>query len=292
MLIRPNTFRHIVGMAFGLAVVAVFSGTCAAQGTGGTGGLGGLGGLGGGGNTGAGGGGGGGTGGAGGGAAGTGIGGQQAISQGNTFRGFTANLGGTSVPFSTTQGLSGTNRIGSLSGSTTQTGAGALGAGGLGGSGIGGALGGTGLGGGLAGGFGVGLGGGLGGGFGGSRNTRSQFGGGGSQTTAKQPIKATFKPVMDAPPTTTIEARNNQIQSRLQRLPLAEKYRGVSVEIAGRTAILSGSTATEAEARYVERLVSIEAGIDRVENRIQFAASPTRNSAAESVPALRAAEER
>lgn len=290
MLIRPNTFHQIIGLTFGLAVVAVFSGTCAAQGTGGTGGFGGLGGLGGGG-TGAGGTG-GGTGGAGAAGAGTGIGGQQAISQGNAFPGFTANLGGTSVPFSTTQGLSGTNRIGSLSGSTTQTGTGAAGAGGLGGSGIGGALGGSGLGGGLAGGFGAGLGGGLGGGFGGSRNSRSQFGGANSQTTGKQPIKATFKPVMDAPPTTTLEARNNQIQSRLQRLPLAEKYRGVSVAVAGRTAILSGSTATEAEARYVERLVSIEAGIDRVENRIQFASPPTSDSPTESVPAVRAADDR
>jgi len=163
-----------------------------------------------------------------------------------------------------------------------------LGAAGLGGSGIGGALGGSGLGGGLAGGFGVGL----GSGFGSGRNTRSQSGGGGTQTTGNQAIKATFIPVMEAPPSTTIEARNNQIQSRLQRLPLAEKYRGVSVAVAGRTAILSGSTATEAEALYVERLVSIEAGIDRVENRIRFAANPMRESAAESVPAVRAADER
>ncbi len=287
MLIRPEMVRLLLCVAIGFAAASTFSRNCEAQGTGGTGGLGGLGGLGGGTGTGGTGGGGGGVGGT-----GTGTGAQQAISQGNAFKGFTANLGGNSVPFSTTQGLSGTNKIGSLNGSTTQTGSGVLGAGGLGGSGIGGALGGTGLGGGLAGGFGAGLGGGLGGGFGGGRNTRSQFGGGNSQTTGKQPIKATFKPVMDAAPAATIAARNNQIQSRLERLPLAEKYRGVTVAVAGRTAILSGTTATEADARYVERLVSIEAGIDRVENRIQFASAPIKNSEVESVPALRAVDER
>jgi hypothetical protein len=287
MLIRPDMARHLLCVALGFVVVSMFSGNCFGQGTGGTGGLGGFGGLGGGTGT-------GGTGGTGGGVGGTGTGtgAQQAISQGNAFRGFTANLGGNSVPFSTTQGLSGTNKIGSLNGSTTQTGGGVLGAGGLGGSGIGGALGGTGLGGGLAGGFGAGLGGGLGGGFGGGRNTRSQFSGGSSQTTGKQPIKATFKPVLDAPPTTTIAARNNQIQSRLERLPLAEKYRGVTVAVAGRTAILSGTTATEADARYVERLVSIEAGIDKIENRIQFASSTMMNSAGESVSSLKAVDER
>jgi len=114
------------------------------------------------------------------------------------------------------------------------------------------------------------------------------MGAGGSQTTGKPVIKATFKPVMDAPPTTTIVARNNQIQSRLQRLPLAEKYRGVRVAVAGRTAILSGSVATEAEAKYVERLVSIEAGIDKIENRIQIAPNQNNNSNAESVPAVKA----
>jgi len=113
------------------------------------------------------------------------------------------------------------------------------------------------------------------------------MGAGGSQATGNPVIKATFKPVMDAPPTTTIAARNNQIQSRLQRLPLAEKYRGVSVAVAGRTAILSGSVATESEAKYVERLVSIEAGIDKIENRIQIASNPRNNATSESVPAIR-----
>jgi hypothetical protein len=104
-------------------------------------------------------------------------------------------------------------------------------------------------------------------------------------------IKATFKPAMDAPPSTTIAARNNQIQSRLQRLPLAEKYRGVSVAVAGRTAILSGSVASDADSKYVERLLSIEAGIDKIENRIQVATNSIKESAPESVRAVRDANE-
>ena len=205
--------------------------------------------------------------------------GQQAISQGNAFRGFTANLGGTSVPFSTTQALSGTNKIGSLAGANSAVPAGGIG--GLSGGGLGGI---NGLGGGLGGGFG----GGLGGGFGGNQNRRNQFGGGATnQTQNKRSVKATIKPALEPPKPATIAARSNQIQSRLSRLPLADKYRQVNVALAGRTAILTGFVATESDALYLERLVGIEAGIDRVDNQITIASVQSLDPSEETVQALR-----
>jgi hypothetical protein len=94
-------------------------------------------------------------------------------------------------------------------------------------------------------------------------------------------VRSTMKPSFEVPTPrpTNIELGNN-IQSRIGRLPLPDKFQNVSVSVVGRTAVLTGQVNSMADARFIERLVSLEVGIDSVENRLQV---PT--EATESVPA-------
>jgi hypothetical protein len=231
------------------------------------------------------------------------------LNQQSTFQGFTQNFGSGNSPFSTgTSSLGGgSNGIGTLAGGATgtagsqagrvgQTGLGGIGGslGGLGGGlgGIGGGLGG--LGGGL-GGLGGGLGGiggrggigglgGFGGGLGGFGNTRGGFQGGqggqGNQQ-GKANIRTTFKPAFDRPTVPVTSEDTKRVQARMERLPLPDKYRNVKVDVVGRTAILTGEVGSEAEARFIARLVSLEPGIDSIDSRLTQRGAP-----AEPVPAV------
>ncbi len=240
------------------------------------------------------------------------------LNQQSTFQGFTQNFGTGNSPFNTgTSSLSGgTNGIGTLAGGATgtsgtqagrtgQTGLGGIGGGlggiggGLGGiggglGGIGGGLGGLGgigggfggRGGGLGGlgGFGGGFGGGLGGfGQGGFGNTRGGQGGQGqTQGQAKAAIRTTFKPAFDRPTVPAVASQDStRVQARMDRLPLQDKYRGVKVDVVGRTAILTGEVNSEADVRFIARLISLEPGIDSIDSRLTQRGAP-----AEPVPAV------
>ncbi len=243
------------------------------------------------------------------------------LNQTTPFPGFSKSFGSNNGPFAlgTTSLTGGANTIGSLAGATSTAagGVGQAGAGGIGGlggatgglGGVGGGLGGGagGLGGGLGGiGGGLGgIGGGLGGigggrggfggqggfgggGFGGGGFGQNQFGGnnraGGQQQTRnsiKTVYKPAFEPTENTLPALTDVQKTTEIQARMLRMPLPEKYRTVQIEVAGRKAILMGEVNSEADARFVARLIGLEAGIDSVESRLTL-----RSAFRETVPAV------
>ena len=216
----------------------------------------------------------------------TGTGGQVGglLNQQSTFQGFTQNFGSGNSPFygGVTSLSGGTNGIGTLSGGATGTAGtqgrttgqtGLTGLGGIGGlsGGLGGGLGGLGG----RSGFGQG---GLGqGGFGQSGFGNNQRGGQ-NQQQSRATIRTTLKPAFDRPPRTETGAANvergNQITARMDRLPLPDKYRGVKISIVGRTAILNGEVNSEADAKFIARLVSLEPGIDSVDSRLTKRVEP------------------
>ncbi len=217
------------------------------------------------------------------------------LNQTTSFQGFTQNFGSGNAPFAVgTSSLNGNNNgIGTLSGGATGTAGGATaqsrtgqtGLGGIGGGlgGIGGGLGGIGGG---RGGFGQG---GFGqGGFGGGGFGQNQFGNtgrGSNQTQTRNSIKTVYKPAFEptanTPPPVTDVQRSTLIQARMLRLPLPDKYRTVQVAVLGRTAVLTGEVNSEADARFVAKLVSLESGIDSVESRLTI-----KTASQESAPAV------
>jgi hypothetical protein len=230
----------------------------------------------------------------------------QSTTSTNGFAGFTTSFGSGNVPFG--QGnlsLNGNarNGIGTLAGATTQSGVGATGGignaiGGLGGGGLTGGLGGGGLGGlggigggglgGLGGGGLGGLGGGLGGfggGLGGLGGGRNSFGGGlgglggggfggtnrlggANQGQSKTTLRTTMKPVLVVNPVPATQ-RTTEIQNRMSRIRLPERYRDVQVTVQGRKAILTGVADSEEDVKFIARLLSLEPGIDSVESQLR-----------------------
>ncbi len=115
------------------------------------------------------------------------------------------------------------------------------------------------------------LGGGLGGiggigGFGGRNRNFNQTGQQG-QANTRRAVKATFKPDLEFQEA-RMELRSSQIQTRLERLPLAEKYRNIQVKLDGRTAILVGTVNSINDARFIERIVRLEPGVDNIVNEL------------------------
>ncbi len=234
----------------------------------------------------------------------------QATNSTNGFTGFTTNFGSGNTPFGTGNlSLNGNaaSGVGTLAGSATRTGVGATGAtgataggiGGLGGGGLTGGLGGGGLGGlgggGLGGGGlgGGGFGGGLGGGGLGGLGGRNSFGGGGlggggfggggfggtnrvggNQSQSKTTLRTTMKPVVTVQAVPSAQ-RTAEIQKRMSRLRLPERYRDVQVSVEGRKAILTGVADSEEDVKFIARLLSLEPGIDSVESRLTARASPS-----------------
>ena len=116
------------------------------------------------------------------------------------------------------------------------------------------------------GGMGMGMGGGRGGmqGGRGGFNSMNQ-----NQNSSKPQVRATVKLGFDykAPSST---ASSQLVNSRLGRIP-STLLKGISVEMSGRTAVIRGNVATLAEAKIVERFLSLEPGIDGVENQLTIA---------------------
>ncbi len=144
---------------------------------------------------------------------------------------------------------------------------------------LGGALGRTGLGGigglgglgGLGGGFGGGFGGGLGGlGGRGAQNMNNQ-----NETRVRATVKIGFDYNSPAP-----AVRSQAINSRLARIPLPAKYNTVQVAMQGRKAVITGTVPTTADGKVIERLLSLEPGVDGVDNQLVFTAESSRSTSA------------
>lgn len=148
---------------------------------------------------------------------------------------------------------------------------GALGAAALGRAGGLGGIGGLG---GFGGGFG-GIGGGFGGGgFGGGRggfNTQGQNSQ--TQTTIRATVKIGF-----SYPGPSAQVRSQAINRRLERVPLPGSANNVQVQMNGRTAVLVGSVESTDDGLLIERLLSLEPGIDGVDNQLTVGPATTNES--------------
>ncbi len=122
--------------------------------------------------------------------------------------------------------------------------------------------------------------GGMGGGFGmGGMGRGGQFGQMGGQfgqmgNTNNQQRGATLRIPMRigfSLPVSVVLERATKFESRLPNIPGLEKIRGVEVKLAGRTAILQGTVATDRERDLIARLAMLEPGISAIENELEVA---------------------
>ncbi len=65
-------------------------------------------------------------------------------------------------------------------------------------------------------------------------------------------------------------ARSAQIQTRLARIPSNVGTNGVQVVMDGRTAVLRGSVASQADDRMLQRLLSLEPGVSKVKSELTY----------------------
>ncbi len=105
----------------------------------------------------------------------------------------------------------------------------------------------------------------------GGRNT---FGRGGlnqnqNQNSNKSKIRATVTLGFDAPATTDAAA-SRLVNDRLRRIP-SLMLKGITVDIVGRTAVVRGQVNSPSDAKVIERLLSLEPGIDAVKNELTYA---------------------
>lgn len=105
------------------------------------------------------------------------------------------------------------------------------------------------------------------GGFGG-RNSR-----GGLNQNQNQNSKSTVRATVSlgfevAPPTNAVATQT--INDRLRRIP-SSVLNGVTVEINGRTATIRGQVNAPSDGKVIERLLSLEPGIDAVKNELTYA---------------------
>lgn len=112
--------------------------------------------------------------------------------------------------------------------------------------------------------------GGMGGGRGGMQGGRGGFNSmNQNQNSSKPQVRATVKIGFDVKSPTNA-AGSQVINSRLSRIP-SSLLKGISVEMNGRTAVMRGNVATLAEAKVVERYLSLEPGISDVQNELVIA---------------------
>ena len=109
------------------------------------------------------------------------------------------------------------------------------------------------------------------GGMGGMGNQSGQ-----NQTKVRATVKIGFDYAFPSGP-----AQATQINARLQRIPLPEKFSDVAVEMRGRTALIRGQVPTPEDGKLIERLLSLEPGVDAIENALVF----TQGTEVELVPA-------
>jgi hypothetical protein len=103
--------------------------------------------------------------------------------------------------------------------------------------------------------------------FGGGRNARGGLNQNQNSTNSK--IRATVSLGFEVPaPTNAVATR--AINDRLSRIPSAV-LNGVTVEINGRTATIRGEVNAPSDGKVIERLLSLEPGIDAVQNELTYA---------------------
>jgi hypothetical protein len=135
---------------------------------------------------------------------------------------------------------------------------------------------GTGLGMGMGMNMGMGMGGmgmgGMGMGGMGGRGLNSQFGQQNSGQNQRANIRATVK--VRFPYTRPPVARVNQtVMARWNRIPLPEKFNGVSLNFEDGVATLTGQVATPEDKRMAEKLILLEPGVSSVQNQLEVVAA-------------------
>ncbi len=141
---------------------------------------------------------------------------------------------GDSIGTASTQGFGVVAEGGAAAGRTT----GGAGGGGFGGGGLGGL-------------FGA-----LGGAFGGQ-----------GTSTQKPIIRVRLRSAIEVPPRPAGDVQQSARRT-LNRLPPSSRIRGVNVTMNGRTAVLTGSVASEKDRRMSELLMRLEPGVNQVDNRV------------------------
>jgi hypothetical protein len=120
--------------------------------------------------------------------------------------------------------------------------------------------------------------GGFGGGRGGFGNTQN---GQNNENKVRAVVRVGF-PYQGPAPTATAQ----RVNSRFSRMPLPESLQGVTIEMDGRTAVMTGQVATPEDAKLVERLLSLEPGVNGVRNELVVTgATSAGGSSSEIVPA-------
>ncbi len=119
--------------------------------------------------------------------------------------------------------------------------------------------------------------GGMGGQRGMNQNNRSQ-----QNQKDDRKIRATVRLGFNVPVPTS-NARSQVINTRLSKIPNIA-IDGITVVVSGRQAIIRGNAATTEDGRMIERLLSLEPGIDGVTNELTYTSEP------EAVDALAAPE--
>ena len=112
-------------------------------------------------------------------------------------------------------------------------------------------------------------GGGLGafGGLGGLSNLFGGFGAG-AQGSAKPIIRTRIRSAVGVAPVAPALVQR-EVSMRLNQMPVGERQlRGVNVQMAGRTAVLTGTVGNESDRRMSELMLRLEPGVSNVENRV------------------------
>lgn len=147
----------------------------------------------------------------------------------------------------------------------TSTGTGMSGMSGMGRSGLG-------MGMGMGMGMNMGMGGMGMGGMGMGRGLNSQFGQQNNSQNQRANIRATVK--VRFPYNRPSVARVNQtVMARWNRIPLPEKFNGVSLNFEDGVATLTGQVATPEDKRMAEKLILLEPGVSSVQNQLEVVAT-------------------
>ncbi len=129
------------------------------------------------------------------------------------------------------------------------------------------------------------------GGMGGGRNGMNQFGSNNQNSKNQSKIRSTVK-IGFSMPAPVATARSAQIQSRIAKLPTTiSGASGIQVVMDGRTAVLRGNVASQADERMMQRLVSLEPGVSTVRSELNYpgkgapaANTSSRTNSAEAIP--------
>jgi hypothetical protein len=91
------------------------------------------------------------------------------------------------------------------------------------------------------------------------------------QNSQPPAIRVRLQPAFDVPTLPAGQA-NLEILARMTRVMELRGVASPQVEIAGRTAVLRGTVATERDRALLERIASLEPGVSRVENLVTIQA--------------------